>query len=78
MTGDLKSRKSTAIRKGMITSLADRYRCPDEFVQFDVTGKLSFDWDTFGLGTMPFVMAGRHRVIVLTMLGLYSMARSET
>ena len=50
LTSELKSPKSTAIRPGMITALADRYRCPDQFLQFDLAGKLSSDWGYFRFG----------------------------
>ena len=50
MANDLESRKRTAIGRGVISALADRYRCPDEFVQFDLTGKLSSDSGYFRFG----------------------------
>ena len=34
----------------MISALADRYRCPDDFLQFDLTGRLSADSGYFRFG----------------------------
>lgn len=50
MTNDLRPRKRADIRSGMISALADRYRCPDDFLQFDLSGKLSSDSGYFRFG----------------------------
>jgi hypothetical protein len=47
---DISSLERADIRSEMIGALTGRYRCPDDFLQFDLTGKLSADSGYFRFG----------------------------
>ncbi len=49
MTSDIEPREGAYTRSGMISALRDRYRCPDDYLQFALTGRLSGDSGYFRL-----------------------------